>query len=100
MLNAFKEVNDALTSHKINLEQVETQKIRVEALKEYLHLSDLRYKEGEVDYLTYLDAERHLFQGLLDYESAKSNSFLSYIQIYQALGGGWVAAADNEALNI
>lgn len=98
ILNAFREANDAITSHKIYLQQVETERIRVKALKEYLILSDLRYKEGEIDYLTYLDAERHLFDGLLSYEQAKGNSFLSYIQIYQALGGGWVVAADDQAL--
>ena len=98
ILNAFKEANNALIAHKINLEQVETERIRVDALKEYLHLSDLRYKEGQTDYLTYLDAERHLFEGLLSYESAKANSFLSYIQIYQAFGGGWVIDADEQSL--
>ena len=98
ILNAFKEANDAMTSHKIYLEQVETEKVRIAALKQYLHLSDLRYKEGETDYLTYLDAERQLFRGLISYEQAKGNSFLSYIQIYQALGGGWVDAADNQAV--
>jgi len=99
VLNAFKEANDAMVSHKIYLEEVETQKVRVDALKQYLHLADLRYKEGQTDYLTYLDAERHLFDGLLEYETAKGNSFLSYIQIYQAFGGGWVIEADNEALS-
>ncbi|MBI3901024.1 MAG: efflux transporter outer membrane subunit [Chlamydiia bacterium] len=99
ILNAFKEANNALTSHKIYLEEVETQRIRVEALKKYLYLANLRYQEGETDYLTFLDAERHLFEGLLDYESAKGNSFLSYIQIYQAFGGSWVCQADDEALS-
>lgn len=96
ILNAWKEVNDALIAHKTYLEQVETERLRVEALKQYLHLSDLRYKEGEADYLTYLDAERQLFRGLLSYEQAKGASFLSYIQIYQAFGGEWVIAADDE----
>ena len=98
ILNAFKEANNAITSHQIYLQQVETEKVRVEALKQYLILSDLRYKEGETDYLNYLDAERQLFRGLLSYEQAKGNSFLSYVQIYQALGGGWVNAADAQAL--
>ena len=98
VLNGFKEANNALVAHKIYLEEIETQKTRVEALKSYLYLSDLRYKEGQVDYLTFLDAERYLFEGLLAYETAKGNSFLSYIQIYQAFGGGWVTEADREAI--
>ncbi len=99
ILKAVEEVNDSLTAHKIYLEQVETERIRVEAQKKYLLLSDLRYKEGEIDYLTFLDAERELFRGQLDFEQAKANSFLSYVQIYQALGGGWVIAADEQALS-
>lgn len=98
ILTAFQEVNDALITHKINLEQVETQRINVEALKTYLRLSYLRYNEGQIDYLTYLDAERHLFEGELSYVAAIGASFVSYIQIYQALGGGWVDEADAEAL--
>jgi multidrug efflux system outer membrane protein len=98
VLKGFQEVNNALVAHKVYLEQVETEKQRVEALEKYLYLSDLRYKEGQIDYLTFLDAERQLFRGLLDFETAKANSFLSYIQIYQSLGGGWVTAADKQAM--
>lgn len=98
ILTAFQEVNDAMTAHKFYLELVETQYIRMEATKSYLHLSDLRYQEGEIDYLTFLDAERQYFQAQLDYEETKGNSFTSYIQIYQALGGPWVVEADDEVM--
>ncbi|HAB99045.1 MAG TPA: RND transporter [Parachlamydiales bacterium] len=98
VLKAFQEVNNALTSHKYYLEMVETQRLRMEADKNYLHLSDLRYQEGEIDYLTFLDAERQYFQAQLDYEETKGNSFVSFIQIYQALGGPWVIEADKEVL--
>ena len=94
ILNAFRETNDAITSHKYDLEIVEIEKVRVQALKTYLELSDLRYKEGQTDYLTFLDAERQLFRGLFELEQAKGNSFRSLIQIYQALGGSWVTNAD------
>jgi multidrug efflux system outer membrane protein len=99
ILTAFQEVNNALVSHKIYLAQVETQKTRVEALSRYLYLSNLRYKEGQIDYLTFLDAERQLFRAQLDYEVSKSNSFQSLVQIYQSLGGAWVLAADDTVLD-
>lgn len=98
VLTAFQEVNDALTSHKFYLELVETQKIRVDATKNYLYLSNLRYQEGEIDYLTFLDAERQYFQAQLDYEETKGNSFTSFVQIYQALGGPWVIEADDQVM--
>ena len=99
LLNAFKEVNDALISHKINLELVETQRKRLEATQNYLRFSNLLYQEGETDYLTFLDAERQFYRSEIDYEEAKGNSFLSLVRIYQALGGGWVFDADAVALD-
>ncbi|MBF8263523.1 MAG: oprK [Parachlamydiales bacterium] len=100
LLNSFKEVNDALVTHKINLELVETQSKRLKATRNYLNFSDLLYREGEADYLTFLDAQRQFYRSEIDYESAKGNSFLSLIQIYQALGGGWVFDADANVMKI
>ncbi len=94
VLNGLREVNDAIVAHRIALEIVEDQKTQVQALKEYLKLAFLRYEEGEDDYLTYLDAERHLFNGQLQLEKAIGNTFSSYAQIYEALGGSWVGCAN------
>lgn len=99
LVTAFKEVSDALATHSLDLERVETERLRVNALENYLHLAKLRYDEGQTDYLTFLDAERQLFRGLLAYEQAKGKSFLSLVQIYQALGGSWVLEADARALS-
>lgn len=97
ILTAFQEVNDALIAHKMNLEIVETLKIRVDALRKYLYLSNLRYIEGQTDYLTFLDAERQVFRAELDFAQAQGNSFVSLINLYQALGGSWVTQADDFA---
>lgn len=97
ILTAFREVNDALIAHKINLELVDTQRDRVETLKRYLYISNLRYNEGQVDYLNFLDAERQLFRAMLDYAGAQGDSFISMINLYKALGGGWVGEADDFA---
>jgi len=99
VLNAFKEVNDALISHKISLQLVEDHKERVKTLAEYLKLATLRYEDGLTDYLTYLDAERQLFAAELDYAAALGTSFTTLIDIYAALGGGWVVEADRSVLN-
>lgn len=98
VLKAFQDVNDAMTAHTINLRVVEEEQVRVTSLGKYLDLSLLRYNEGESDYLTYLDAERHLFSAKLDYEESKANCFFSYIKIYEAIGGGWVLSADEQAI--
>lgn len=95
ILQAFKEVNDALIAHSIALNLVEIEKKRVETLRSYLFLSNLRYQEGEIDYLTFLDAERQLFRAELAYIAALGNSFTSLVDIYKAFGGNWVEEADS-----
>lgn len=96
--NAFKEVDDALIEHRITKELVTVQTERVRVLKRSLFLATLRYENGQTDYLNVLDAERSLFNAQLDLAEAQANSFLTYVSLYKALGGGWVIAADREAI--
>ncbi|MBM3201275.1 MAG: efflux transporter outer membrane subunit [Chlamydiae bacterium] len=95
ILNAVKEVNNALIAHKISLEQIEVQKAHVQTQKQYFHLAKLQYEDGLTDYLTFLDAERRLLTALLEYASAQGYSYTTLINIYKALGGGWVITADS-----
>lgn len=97
--NAFREVDDALITHKLTVQLVLVEKERVRVLAEYLKLANMRYEEGQTDYLNVLDAERQLFNGQLDYAAAQSNSFITLINVYAALGGGWVIDSDSEAIS-
>jgi multidrug efflux system outer membrane protein len=94
ILKAVQEVNDALISHKIALEQEKLQKKQVDTLKDYLYLAGLQYQNGLTDYLTFLDAERKFFNAELNYAEAQGYSFITLINIYKALGGGWVIEED------
>jgi multidrug efflux system outer membrane protein len=89
ILNAFREVEDALIANRKNRELVDVHQKQVEVLKKYLHLATLQYENGQTDYLNVLDAERTLFDAQLDLVNAEAESFLSIIQLYSALGGGW-----------
>lgn len=89
ILVALREVNDGLIAHQKNLELVQVQKRRVEALQGYKDLAQLQYNNGQVDYLNILDAERSLFAAELDYVDSQSESFTTLINLYRALGGGW-----------
>lgn len=95
ILTAFQEVNDALISHRIMMDLLMTQLERVETLADYLHLANLRYQNGETDYLNFLDAERHLFRAELDLAETQGSAFITLIDIYKSLGGGWVLEADH-----
>ncbi len=95
VLNALKEVNDALIAHKMNLELVVEQQNQVNIFVKYRQLAELQYNNGESDYLNVLDAERRLFESQLLLADREGDSFTSLINLYRALGGGWVIDADN-----
>lgn len=98
ILNAFREVDDALVSVQKNRELVLEHQRQVKVLADYLHLAQLRYAEGEIDYLNVLDAERSLFDAELALAQAHSDSVVAIVRLYGALGGGWVNDADAVAL--
>ena len=94
ILTAFKEVEDALVERKINIELVANHKTQVDVLQKSLELSILRYQNGQVDYLNVQDAERNLFNAQLSLVASQSDLFMSIVNIYKAVGGGWVREAD------
>jgi len=98
ILTAFREVDDALITYRKDRELVNEHQRQVAILIDYLRLVQLRYREGEVDYLNVLDAERSLFNAQLDTVQAQADSFIAVVQLYNALGGGWVIDADEIAL--
>ncbi len=99
ILNAFREVEDGLDSYQKDRELVAEHQRQVKILSDYLYLAQLRYNEGEIDYLNVLDAERSLFDAQLALVQAQADSFTSVVGLYSALGGGWVLDADNQALD-
>lgn len=98
ILKAFAEVDSALISYHKDLELVRENEKQVKILTEYVKLATLRYTEGEVDYLNVLDAERSLFDAQLELIQAQANSLNAIVQLYGALGGGWVVDADSIAI--
>lgn len=98
ILNAFREVNDALISILKNHALVIEHKKQVAVLTEYRNLARLQYAEGEIDYLNVLDAERSLFDAELVLAQAEADRFNVIIDLYGALGGGWVEEADAMSL--
>jgi multidrug efflux system outer membrane protein len=100
VLNAFKEVNDALIAYEKTQQIFLFQRERVQTVEEYFYLATLRYNEGQIDYLTYLDAERQVFNAQLECAGAQGDVFVSLVDIYKSLGGGWVVDADIQSLRM
>jgi outer membrane protein, multidrug efflux system len=94
---AFQEVEDALIADQKSREELTAQAQRLDALRTYVRLAHLRFDNGYSGYLEVLDAERGLFSAELDYTRVKSDTYLALIDLYKAMGGGWVIEASEMA---
>ncbi|MBE2260799.1 MAG: efflux transporter outer membrane subunit [Candidatus Accumulibacter sp.] len=90
---AFREVNDALVNQERTREQLRAQKQQVQALEQYSATARLRYDNGYTSYIEVLDSERSLFNVQLQYAQTQQVQFQAMINLYLAMGGGWVNEA-------
>jgi multidrug efflux system outer membrane protein len=90
---AFQEVNDALVDQAKTREQLAAQRRQVEALRNYARHARLRYDNGYTSYLEVTDADTRLFNAELQYVQVQGQLLLALIDVYKAMGGGWVAQA-------
>ena len=96
ILNALREVDDSLIGFQKNKEIYASDVAEVAALQDYLSLAWDRYYEGQTDYLTVLDAQRQVLSAEMNMIAAQADQFLVLIELYKAVGGGWVIGADAE----
>lgn len=89
ILTALQEVSDALIAHKKAREKYRIQVEQVAALERYLTLAQLRYFNGQNDYLTVIDAQTSLFRSELLQANTEGDVYLTLIALYKALGQGW-----------
>jgi multidrug efflux system outer membrane protein len=94
ILAALSEVEDALIGTTKGREQFASQQRQVKALGDYARLARLQYEAGTTDYLKVLDADRSLFSGQLAAVQTQTGVFVSLVNVYKAMGGGWVDEAD------
>ena len=87
---ALREVEDTLVRFQHLREQSAATERIVAASKERLRLVDLRYVNGISSYFEVLDSQRQLFDAELQLTQLTSGSYASVIELYRALGGGWV----------
>jgi len=90
VINSFRDVNDALVALNNSRAIVRAQAASVEATREVLRLSELRYRYGAAPYLQVLDAQRSLLTAQESETAARADQYRSLIFLYRALGGGWV----------
>lgn len=86
---AFTEVNNAVVTYgKVK----ENRRLKAElrdAAAKYVQLAHLQYIGGSIGYLDVLDAQRRYFDAQIGVNNALRDEYLSLINLYKALGGGW-----------
>jgi len=94
--NAFREVNDALVTRRLNAER-EQSLIQSEAsAKKALTVAENRYKSGYSAYLEVLDAQRVHNEASLSVVQAKQATFLATVELFKVLGGNWLGENTSE----
>jgi multidrug efflux system outer membrane protein len=92
--NAFADVENALAANANLGDQLAAQQRLVRALSEYARLARLQFNGGYTSYTTVLQAEQQLFPSELNLATIRAQLYGSLVNIYKALGGGWVEKAD------
>ncbi|AYC32769.1 AdeC/AdeK/OprM family multidrug efflux complex outer membrane factor [Pseudomonas cavernae] len=87
---AFQEVADGLTARATYREQLQAQRDLVGASTDYYRLAEKRYRTGIDSNLTFLDAQRLLYNAQQALIIDRLAQLTREVNLYKALGGGWV----------
>lgn len=89
ILNAFREVSDALVSRQQLAEVREHQVHQVQALERAVKLSSERYVAGKASYYEVLEAQQQLLPSELNLARTQRDELVAVVTLYRSLGGGW-----------
>src|SRR5262249_4994545 len=89
VLNALREVSNALTARKQLAVVREQQEKAVAALEESLKTARTRYSGGLANYLEVLNAQQQLYPAQLDLAETRADELIAVVALYHTLGGGW-----------
>jgi outer membrane protein TolC len=99
VLQAAREVEDAMVGLEGAVQQDELLAVTVESAKRSTDVAQLRFNEGFADYQRVLDAQKSLFTQQGRYVDNHSSIVSSFIALYLALGGGWELREDADMID-
>ncbi len=99
VLNAFKNVADALTALQSDAQVLQAQYAALSSAKESLAITEKQYALGGVSYLNLLITQREYQLARINYSQALANRYQDTAALFQALGGQW-QATNNTALAV
>ncbi len=89
ILQAFTDVEDALTAWRYTAEQAELQETTVAVSQRAADIARAQLAAGTVDVTTVLSAQLTLYSAQDVLEQVRLAHFLALLNLYKALGGGW-----------
>ncbi|MGJ7509741.1 efflux transporter outer membrane subunit [Variovorax sp. GT1P44] len=87
---AFREVSDGLAARGTYNDQLVAAQRYAEVESRRLGLAQVRYDSGVDGYLEVLTAQQDLYNAQLSLVSVRMNRLESLVDLYRALGGGWI----------
>lgn len=93
-LNALREVEDALIAVETYGKEFDSRKRQVMAASTALEMAWVRYESGLTSYLEILDLQRSEFSSLLKASEVLQLQLTSSVNLYKALGGGWISETE------
>ncbi len=96
VLNAYKEVEDAMVGVVRSQEEVVFRGQSVKAAARSAQLANIQYRDGAVDFQRVLDTERFLNDQEQRLTNNQGDIALNLIAMYKALGGGWEISEGQE----
>lgn len=95
VLNAFKDVETALSQVTSLADQERYKTEQVRAAAEAFRISEIQYREGVADLLNVLQAQQTLFTAQDQLVQIKLARIQAGIGLYKALGGSWLEKPDD-----
>jgi outer membrane protein TolC len=89
VINASKEVSDALYSYEAATEKIAVKQKEFEAYNLATDYSEELLNNGFANYLEVLNAQENALNSSLNLINARNNQLQSIVDLYEALGGGW-----------
>ena len=87
---AFREVADGLAGRGTYDDQVAALERFTATQQRRVDLSEMRFRNGVDNYLSVLTAQTDLYNGQLNLVSVRLQRLTNLVDLYRALGGGWI----------
>ncbi|MFF7709268.1 efflux transporter outer membrane subunit [Pseudomonas sp. NPDC007930] len=98
VLGALEESEDAFSDYGKRQQRLLSLIRQSDASRKAADLAEVRYKEGSVDYLVLLDAQRERLAAEDSQALGEEDLYHGIVAIYKALGGGWQLPESNAAV--